>query len=487
MPIVHSDRFDVVPHVGHVLDGKIISGHGSGTFVKTDPASGEVLAEVPNGTARDVDAAVASCQAAFPAWRATNPVARRRILLAIARKLREHEEELALLSVLETGSIPGYPVTELPSDFYEYYAGWTDKNVGRLVPSYPHDGLGYVSYEPLGVVGALLSWNGPIGACGLKIAAALAGGNCVVLKPSELGPLGPIRFVELCLEAGLPDGVLNLVQGGPEVGTAIVEHPGIAKITYTGGGAVGRQILANAGRLGKSVVLELGGKAANIVFEDADLAVVVPAQAALVTALAGQICLKPARMLVQRSVYEEVAAGVAAHVAATKVGDPFAQGVAMGPLITAGARDRVRSYVEQAERDGSGVLLTGSEGLDAGLDSGYFVRPAVFGDVDPASALGQDECFGPVLGLIPFDDEAQAIEIANATPYGLSAFVQTRDVSRAHRVAGALDAGYVGVNGMFEIRAGAPFGGVKGSGLGSEGGIEGMNEFLRRKHTEVYL
>jgi aldehyde dehydrogenase (NAD+) len=487
MALTHQDRFAVIPAVGHMLNGEVTPGKGSATFAKVDPTTGESMAEVPAGTAADVDAAVASCREAFPAWRALPADHRRRIMLAIATGLRAREQDFSVLAALETGAPIVYNQTDLTADYYEYYGGWVDKHIGHLVPSYPHDGLGYVRYEPLGVIGALLSWNGPIGACGTKVAAALGAGNCVVIKPSELGPIAPLVFAEICREAGLPDGVLNIVQGGAEAGRALVDHPGVDKITYTGGVDAGRSIMSAAGRTGKPVLLELGGKSANIVFDDADLEAAIPAVAARATALAGQVCLKPARMLIQRSIYDQVASEVTRIVSETRVGDPFEAGVAMGPVITEGARTAIAETVERASREGSGTLLTGGERPDGDLSNGYFIRPSVFRDVDPASDLGQIECFGPVLGLIPFDDEEQAIRIANQTPYGLAAYVQTSDVRRAHRVAAALDAGYVGVNGMFTINASAPFGGFKGSGVGTEGGIEGLDEFLRRKHVEIYL
>jgi aldehyde dehydrogenase (NAD+) len=468
------------------IDGERITTRGE-TLTKVDPSTGQTLAEIPSASRADIDDAVASASVAFPKWRAMPADARRQVLLRIAALLREHDAEFSLIASLETG-VPYRPgAAYMTADFYEYYAGWVDKSEGLLVPTYPADGLAYVRNEPFGVVAALLAWNGPIGACGLKIAAALAAGNCVVVKPSELGPLAPVRFAELCAEAGLPPGVLNLVQGGPAVGDALVRHAGVAKVTFTGGIGIGRQILATAAPLGKPVVLELGGKSANLIFADADLDRAITGAAAAVTANAGQVCLKPSRLLVERSVYADVVEGVVEQVEKTIIGDPLHPATTMGPVISEMARDRVVAFVESAVGAGDGQLLTGAGRLGADLVEGYFVRPAVFADVDNATALAQSECFGPVLAIMPFGHEDEAVALANDTSYGLAAYVQTRDVTRAHRIARALDAGQVNINGLMSVRASAPFGGFKASGLGREGGAEGFMEFLQSKHVQVHF
>ena len=338
------------------------------------------------------------------------------------------------------------------------------------------------------MIAALTPWNGGMVSAAMKVVPALAAGNTVVLKPAELSPLGPLRFAELCLEAGIPAGVLNVVTGGAEAGAALVCDRRVDKISFTGGGATARRILeAAAGNL-TPVILELGGKSADLVFPDADLdlAAITSVQTALANT-AGQGCVLPTRLLVHADVYDTVAGKVAQMAKALKVGRPFDEGVQMGPVIDAANCERILGVIDAARTGGDGELLAGGERVGGELADGYFVAPTVFGNVDNSSDLAQREIFGPVLSIVRFSDEDQAVELANATEYGLGGLVFTRDVDRAHRLARQLAAGYVGINAFPPMPPNAPFGGVKQSGFGREGGRDGLMEFLQIKNVFVGL
>jgi aldehyde dehydrogenase (NAD+) len=322
----------------------------------------------------------------------------------------------------------------------------------------------------------------------MKVAPALAAGNTVVLKPSELGPMAALRFGELCQEAGLPPGVLNVVPGGQAAGQALVGHRDVGKVSFTGGIRTAQRILAAAAENVTPVLLELGGKSAAVIFADADLdSAVEMGVMAGVANMSGQACVLPTRMLVEDSVYSQVEERAAALAASITVGDPFDPASQMGPVINEPALERILGVVEQAASDNEGRLLAGGTRLGGPLAAGYYVAPTVFGSVDNSSPLAQDEIFGPVLSLIRFSSDDEAVALANGTRYGLGAFVFTNDLSRAHRVADGLEAGWIGVNGFPPMPPNAPFGGVKQSGSGREGGAAGLEEFLRPKNVYVRL
>ncbi|MFC5334197.1 aldehyde dehydrogenase family protein [Mycobacterium branderi] len=467
---------------------ELTSGSG-GSYEHHDPATGNVQADVPLAGAADVDAAVAAARTAFPAWRDLDLNRRRDILLEIARKVLADQERLAAIATREMGMPNALAGTaaHLAADWFTYYAGWIGKCGGDVVPVPAGDAFDYVRDEPLGVIGAIIPWNGPLVSIGMKVAPALAAGNCVVLKPPENAPFTALRFAEIAADAGLPPGVFNVIPGTGEAGAALCAHPGVDKITFTGGGETARKVLTAAAQAFTPVTLELGGKSANIVFPDADLdaAVAMAIGAGLVT-LSGQGCMLPTRLLVHNDIYDDVVSRVTAGAQLLTVGDPWEPTTVMGPLATAAQLERVSAAVDSAVRDGSGTLLGGGA-RPSGLGSGYFYCPTVFGDVDPASDLAQKEIFGPVLSILRFGSDDEAVQLANDTPYGLAAYVHTRDLRRAHVLAAALDAGGVAVNGFPIVPSGAPFGGVKQSGFGREGGIWGLREFQRTKNVYIGL
>lgn len=474
---------------GHMLiGGEWVATSSDGERTHLNPATGQPLSSFVMAGTAEIDAAVASARTAFPAWRDLDPLTRRDILGEIARLLQVYDAELGLLRTFELGApLKRRRGRSMAGEYFAYFAGWVDKIEGRLPPVGPH-ALDYTRPEPYGVVAVIIPWNGPTVAAGMKVAPALAAGNCVVLKPSELGPLAALRFAEICEEAGLPPGVLNVVPGSPEAGAALVQHPGIDKISFTGGVSTARRIMAAAADRLTPLTLELGGKSANIVFADADLdAAVQVGVMSSMASLSGQGCVLPTRMLVADEVYDDVEARVIAATSALHVGDPLAPGTQIGPVIDANACERILRTIGEAQTDNAGRLLVGGHRVSGDLADGFFVEPTVFGDVDNASRLAQEEIFGPVLCLERFHSDDEALALANDSPYGLGGLVFTRDLSRAHQVAAALDTGYIGINGFPPMPANAPFGGVKASGFGREGGEAGLAEYLRTKNVYVVL
>jgi aldehyde dehydrogenase (NAD+) len=478
-----------LPSAAAFIDGDFRRGRGA-EHVHRDPAAGQELRSWRLCGPDDVDDAVASAVRAQRVWQNLDSARRRDCLLSLAAAVDARADTLAGLVSLEMGmplraSKAG---VHAAADWFRHFAGYADKIEGS-VPSVgsPGRGLDYTRYSPHGVVAAIIPWNGPIIALALKLAPALAAGNAVVLKPSELAPFSGLYFASLVAEAGLPTGLVNVVAGGPDVGARLCADPAIAMISFTGGSAGGRAVAEAAAARHVPTVLELGGKSASLVFPDADVSRTAKLAAILgIAQNSGQGCFLPTRLLVDRSIYDTVVEGVVAAAAKFRLGDPFADDTTMGPVVDQRSLDRILGVISGARQRGDGRLLHGGErATAAGLENGNFVEPTVFADVDPDSPLAQDEVFGPVLSVIPFDDEAQAVDIANRTRFGLAGYVWTADLGRAHRVADALQAGYVSVNGMAALPPGAPFGGWKASGYGVEGGRRGLEEYLRLKNVHV--
>ncbi|OHV30923.1 MULTISPECIES: aldehyde dehydrogenase family protein [Pseudofrankia] len=479
-----------VPAV-HLHIGEEARPHGTGgVHDHVFPVTGEVQGPVPLAGRDDVDAAVSAAQDALGAWRAWKPADRAAVLLRLAELMRSDGDELARLAVLDNGMTlgNGQLAVSVMAQYMAYYAGWADKIEGRVtsVPGQSRE-LAYTVPEPYGVVAIIMTWNSPLFSVGMKLAPALAAGNTVVLKPSELTPYACERLMALIREAGIPAGVVNLLLGGAETGDALVRHPLVQKISFTGGPATARKILAACAESLKPAVLELGGKSANIVFPDADLdaAAMINSYSVLGT-LAGQGCAIATRMLVHEDIYDEVVDKVVALVSTMRCGDPFDPTTTISPVITKAAQERVVGMIERARSEGAGKLLLGGGVPGGDLANGFFVEPTVFGEVDPASELGQVEVFGPVLSLMRFASEDEAVALANATEYGLASYAYTKDVRRINRLATQLHAGGVYVNGASPVLGcELPFGGVGISGYGREGGLEGLLEFVRTKAVAI--
>jgi aldehyde dehydrogenase (NAD+) len=462
-----------------------VSESEGGTMEHVNPATGKVQKSFPVASVGEVDQAVRAARQAFKEWRRWQPDKRRDVLREVARLLVERAEEIGVVCTLENGGLNS-PFNALHvAEWYEYYAGWADKISGESIRAFPSAGLDYTVPEPVGVVAVLIAWNGPLGFCGMAGAAALAAGCCLVIKSPEQAPFSPVKFAQICLDAGIPPGVVNLVAGGPDVGDALIRHPDINKVTFTGGTQTAKKLQAACAETLTPLVMELGGKSANIVFEDCDLDRAI-ASAARFTGNNGQGCSLPTRLLVQDSVYDQVVGGVVDLIEKVVVGDPFEIGVTMGPVISEQACNRMLDMIRGAVDDGA-KLLTGGERLGGALANGFFLAPTILGDVDIHSYIAQEEIFGPVLCVSRFSSEEEAVEMANATRYGLAAYVQTRDFGRAQRLIESLEAGNVQINssGPGPVSPASPFGGVKQSGYGRQGSIEGIREFLSVKNVLI--
>ncbi|NMO03218.1 aldehyde dehydrogenase family protein [Gordonia sp. TBRC 11910] len=470
-----------------LINNEWVPAQSGKTFDTVNPATEQVLAVAAEAAAADVDAAVKAAGAAFTEgpWSKMGPAQRARLLRAFAALIEENTDELAELESLDNGMTfaTAQAFIGVAVESMYYFAGAAQQIFGQTSPSAPTN-FNYVLREPIGVVGAIIPWNAPITAAVWKIAPILAAGNTMILKPAEQTPLTALRLGELAIEAGLPAGVLNILTGfGPGAGSAIAEHPQIDKITFTGSVQTGRTILrASTGNL-KRVTLELGGKSPNIVFPDADMEGALANSLAGFATISGQVCVAGTRLFVQRDIKDEFVENLSAYAAGIKVGDPLDPETTMGPLASREQYERVTGYLDLGKSEGA-VAASGGNAIDG---KGYFVQPTIFDGVDNSMRIAQEEIFGPVVSVIPFTDEYDAVLQGNDTTYGLAAAVWTRDVSRAHQVARQIKAGTVWINTFLELDPTMPFGGYKESGLGREFGANWYQHYTEEKSVFLKL
>ena len=447
------------------------------SYTVINPATAEPVTEVPLASVAETDALIERAQEAFPAWRDVAPGERARLLRRFAAVVDEHVEELAEIEVRNAGHTLGNARWEAGNvrDVLNYYSAAPERLFGRQIPV--AGGVDLTFHEPLGVVGVIVPWNFPMPIAGWGLAPALAAGNCVVLKPAELTPLTAIRLAELALEAGIPEGVLTVIPGqGSVVGERFVTHPLVRKVCFTGSTEVGKRIMAGCADQVKRVTLELGGKSANIVFADADVAEAAARAPYAVFDNAGQDCCARSRILVERSAYDEFLGGLERAVSGFKVTDPADPDSEMGPLVSAQQKERVSGYLQGVETAFTGTVPD---------SDGFWLPPTVVLADDPAMPIWREEVFGPVVAVMPFDDEEEAVRLANDTEYGLSGSIFTRDLARGLRVARGVEAGNLSVNSHASVRYWTPFGGYKQSGLGRELGPDAPHAFTEEKNVFI--
>jgi aldehyde dehydrogenase (NAD+) len=472
----------------HFIDGQYVE-PADGEWMDTiNPYTGEAWARIPKGSAKDVDRAVQAAKRAMSSgpYASMTATERGKMMLRLADLVAANAQRLAEIEVRDNGKLLSEMRGQLNyhPEWWRYFGGIADKLEGGVVPIDKPDHFAFTTHEPVGVVGALTAWNSPLLFIAWKCAPAIAAGCSVVVKPSEFTSASTLEFAALTKEAGFPDGVFNVVAGlGPTVGAALVDHPDVAKITFTGSDATGAAIYAQAARTMKRVTLELGGKSPNIVFDDADLDKAASGAISGIFAATGQTCIAGSRLLVQNSIREAFTKRLVELGGSARKGDPMDPQTNIGPVTTPAQYKKILDYIGIAKAEGAHCVLGGQAA--SGLPGGQFVEPTIFVDVTPAMRIAREEVFGPVLSIIGFDDEEEAIRLANDTIYGLAAGVWTENIGRAMRMSKALKAGTVWVNTYRAVSYMMPFGGMKHSGIGRESGIEAVRHYLETKSTWI--
>lgn len=472
----------------HFIGGQPVRPESGEYFESYDPYTGEVWAEIARGGVDDVNRAVAAAKLASEEWRQTKPHVRGRLLNRLADIIEENADHLARTEVRDNGKLYAEMYGQCVSlaGWYRYFGGMADKVEGALLPTDKENILNYTKYEPVGTVAIITPWNSPLLLLSWKLAAALAAGNTAVIKPSEFTSASTVEFIELFAEAGIPDGVVNVVTGfGKEVGSPLVEHKDVEMVAFTGSEGAGRAIYEAAARSFKRVTLELGGKSPNIVFADADLESAVPGVISGIFAATGQTCLAGSRLLVQRSIHDQFVEALVAMASEAKIGNPMDADTHVGPVTTRPQYEKVLKYIDVGREEGATLVLGGAPSNAPGTRGGQFVEPTIFTNVTNDMRIAQEEVFGPVLSIIPFEDEEDAIGIANDSLYGLAAGVWTSDLGRAVRMSDRIEAGTVWVNTYRAVSFMSPFGGYKNSGVGRESGQESIKEFLQTKSVWI--
>jgi (Z)-2-((N-methylformamido)methylene)-5-hydroxybutyrolactone dehydrogenase len=487
-----AEKTEQVQQYGMAIAGQFVGADTDTWMDVMNPATGKTWASVPAAEAVDVDRAVSAAQRAFrnPEWHEMSPMARADLLHRLADRIKQEAARLAELETRSNGKIIRETTAQMNviPNWFNYFAGTADKILGETIPLEKTTMLNYTLREPLGVVAMIVPWNSPLLIAAWKLAPALAAGNTIVLKPADTTPITALELVRLMKEVGFPDGVLNVITGyGPQAGAALVSHPGVAKVSFTGGTETARAIVRGTAQNLARLTLELGGKSPNIVFEDASLDAAMNGVIAGIFAASGQTCVAGSRLLAQVSVHDELIGRLVERAKRIKLGDPLDWETEMGPAATQAQLNKIKQYVELGVNEGAAIAWGGDMPHDPALDGGFYFEPTIFTNVKHTSRVAQEEIFGPILAAVPFRTEDEAIQTANSVPYGLAAGVWTRDLQRAHRMARALEAGTIWINTYRAVSPASPFGGYKSSGYGRENGHRAIDEYTQVKSVWVEL